>query len=219
MSIFWSSALLSQALGKPTIILPTLMRLMNAGWSKWLQRNIGTTVDLSERKRNQITQSLTVEPWWIGVRIYIPKWHGLERIFATAFSTMLSWKEIAESIFQRSILNASRMIQKPVEPVKRYWRVESLSSNRIHTVQVSKQNGIIKCDCLLWKCINYRVFGKGELEPLKKALANHPGFSGNFIGFGSNIGLRHQSQMVCHHIKHVLAELGHDTLEDFLLEF
>ena len=236
-NLFCSEQLFYQVLGVPSIILPCLRRLDKPRWEKWeldqvtnhlikVESGQSGKYEWTSASGKKVATEIKVEVWSVGVRVTITPERFKEYYFpfTQSFSTIISYKDIADQIILRSREKASRI--SFCESLDQYtFNVESFSGPKPHKVQTHSQHNV-ECDCMLYRCLINRMWRGSrvqigstiktvrELAPLRKVFDKHLGFSGEVKGLGS--APQNYSQFVCHHIQKVLQANNFKNFREYI---
>lgn len=208
MSFFISSALASQVASK-TAALEILQKLGKRPSS------------LTPSQFQKHHAHLTIEHMWIGVRVVLASfWEVgqtvIEAVFHKGISTIISWKEFANRLWNRATDKASGLKTNRVSQT--IIKVEgSQAPGGWWTVQ-AHQHGLV-CNCHLYKCEWNRLIRDGEAAPLLKAMSANKSQLKEFFNEDTN-QIESEVQITCHHVLAAMwNEFDADNLGDYILNY
>lgn len=234
MTFHISSALATQTASK-TAALEILQKLGNR------------PANLTDSQFLKHHQHTTIEHWWMGVRVVIaPFWETgrsiIEATFHKGLSTVISWKEFAQRLWERANQKAAHLKTYRISETR--IKVEGSQAPGGWWTVTATQTGL-ECNCHLYKCEHnrlmrgslvevtedgYKEISKNSPQPLKtaiiqeavpllKALSLNKSQVKEF--FNDETGkVEPEVQICCHHIIAAMwNEFDADNLSDYLLNY
>jgi hypothetical protein len=166
-------------------------------------------------------QHTTIEHWWMGVRVVIqPFWEEgksiIEATFHKGLSTIISWKEFAQRLWERANQKAANLKTHRISETR--IKVEGSQAPGGWWTVTATQTGLT-CNCHLYKCESNRLIRDGEAQPLLKAISSNKSQLKEF--FNDETGkVEPEVQICCHHIIAAMwNEFDADNLSDYLLNY
>lgn len=166
-------------------------------------------------------QHTTIEYWWMGVRVVIqPFWEKgksiIEATFHKGLSTIISWKEVAQRLWERAREKAFPLKTHRISETR--IKVEGSQAPGGWWTVTATQAGLT-CNCHLYRCEHNRLVRDGEAQPLLKAISSNKAQIKEF--FNDETGkVEPEVQICCHHIIAAMwNEFDADNLSDYLLNY